>query len=451
MARTNRPVGGAQTHEGGAAQIIGPAAELNRALMCCMLWEDTFYESGVAIADRIAVLVPQIEPTVLRAMAMHARTAQKLRHAPLWVALAMCRAGGKHRAIVADVLDDIVQRPDEITEFLSLYWGGPSRSRGKVKAPLAAQVKKGLGRAFRKFNAYQLGKYKQDDKAIKLRDAMRLVRPRPTDAEQAETWKKFLHGELETPDTWEVALSAGAGAKTAEEKRERWERLLAERKLGALALLRNLRNMVEANVPRPQIEAALAECRTDRVLPFRFLSAARAVPGLEPALEPLMLRCTAELPKLAGHTVLLVDHSGSMIGPKVSAKSELTRFDAACALAILARELCERITILAFSGDAWEIPPRRGFALGDALRTREFGNTYLGKAMVKGMGLKPDRMIAITDEQTADKIPALIGGMKAYMVNVAGYQNGVGYGNGWVHVDGWSEAILQWIAAVEAL
>jgi len=51
----------------------------------------------------------------------------------------------------------------------------------------------------------------------------------------------LVAGELATPDTWEVALSAGASV----DKREAWERLLAENKLGAQALLRNLRNMAE--------------------------------------------------------------------------------------------------------------------------------------------------------------------------------------------------------------
>ena len=53
-------------------------------------------------------------------------------------------------------------------------------------------------------------------------------------------WKRLIAGELAVPDTWEVALSSGAN------KREAWERLLREQKLGALALLRNLRNMREA-------------------------------------------------------------------------------------------------------------------------------------------------------------------------------------------------------------
>lgn len=450
MASRNKSAGkGVKTHEGAPAQAVGPEEQLRRALLTCMLWEDSFYESGVSIADRIAQLVPQIEPAKLHKVALEAREKQKLRHAPLWVAAGMCRTGGAHRLAVANVLADIVQRPDELTEFLSLYWGGEtSRSRGKSKAPVAAQVKKGLGRAFQKFNAYQLAKYKQADKGIKLRDVMRLVRPKPKDAEQAALWKTFLEGKLEAPDTWEVALSAGEGAKTKEDKRARWQRLLAENKLGALALLRNLRNMNEAGVPENEITDALAKCKVDRVLPFRFITAARHAPQLEPSLEALMFKCVERLPKLPGKTALVVDHSGSMIGTKVSAKSELDRFDAAAALAMLAREVCEKVAVISFAAAPVLVAPRRGFALRDALANTPSGGTYLGRAVIAAAQAQPDRIIVITDEQSMDPVPAMLEG-KNYMINVAAYQNGVGYGNGWTHVNGWSEAILDWISAVE--
>ncbi len=81
---------------------------------------------------------------------------------------------------------------------------------------------------------------------VRLRDVLFLSHAKPNDAEQAELWKRLIDGQLATPDTWEVALSAAGG--DAAGKRETWERLLAERKLGALALLRNLRNMYEARV-----------------------------------------------------------------------------------------------------------------------------------------------------------------------------------------------------------
>ena len=84
-------------------------------------------------------------------------------------------------------------------------------------------------------------------------------------------WKRLIWGRLTTPDTWEVALSASGandGAGKAD-KREAWDRLLREQKLGALALLRNLRNMREAGVSEKLVITALREMKTDRVLPFR--------------------------------------------------------------------------------------------------------------------------------------------------------------------------------------
>src|SRR5260370_20192169 len=53
--------------------------------------------------------------------------------------------------------------------------------------------------------------------------------------DQEKVWKQLVDGELAPPDTWEVALSGGGG------KCETFERLIAEKKLGGLALLRNLR------------------------------------------------------------------------------------------------------------------------------------------------------------------------------------------------------------------
>ena len=72
-----------RTHEGGKGRAFTPEQELRRALMSCMLWEDQFYEDGVAIAERIGALVPKVKAETVAAMAMEAREAMKLRHAPL--------------------------------------------------------------------------------------------------------------------------------------------------------------------------------------------------------------------------------------------------------------------------------------------------------------------------------------------------------------------------------
>jgi hypothetical protein len=53
------------THEGGPASIIKPLEELKRSVMSCLLWEDTFYEDGVSIADRVKELIGKVSEEYL--------------------------------------------------------------------------------------------------------------------------------------------------------------------------------------------------------------------------------------------------------------------------------------------------------------------------------------------------------------------------------------------------
>ncbi len=274
MVRLNKIVR-AFTREGARAMRFTPEMELKRALMNCLLWEDQFYEDGVSIAERIEALVPKVAPAKVAQLAIEAREVMKLRHAPLLVIREMARSE-KHRAIVADTLTRVIQRPDEMTELLAIYWAdalGPMQQR--KRQPVSAQVKKGLARALTKFDAYQLAKWDRDG-AVRIRDVLFLVHAKPKDADQAKVWKQLVDGELASPDTWEVSLSAGKN------KRETFERLIAERKLGGLALLRNLRLMQAAEVPRETIAGAIEAMRTDRILPYRFITAARYAPDFEP-------------------------------------------------------------------------------------------------------------------------------------------------------------------------
>jgi len=427
-----------QTHEGGRARNISTEAQLRRSVLACLLWEQQFYEDGVEIAGRIAELVPKVAAEKVAALAADARESMKLRHAPLLLVREMARHAS-HRKLVAETLERVIQRADELCEFVAIYW-----KDGRV--PLSAQVKKGLAAAFPKFDEYQLAKYDRGG-PIKLRDVLFLSHAKPRDDAQAGVWKKLVWGKLATPDTWEVALSSGA------DKREAWERLLTENKLGALALLRNLRNMRDASVDEDQVLKALRSMKTDRVLPFRFLAAARYAPQWEPALEESMLKSVSAQAKLPGLTALLVDVSGSMTAP-LSRRSEMLRTDAAYGLAVLLREIGERVNVYSFSDNLVEVPARRGFALRDAINQSQAHNgTYLGKAVedlnrraAKGKDERYDRLIVITDEQAHDTVPNPSG--NGYVVNVASYKNGIGYGK-WTHIDGWSESVVDYVRALE--
>jgi Mg-chelatase subunit ChlD len=217
-------------------------------------------------------------------------------------------------------------------------------------------------------------------------------------------------------------------------------------------LLRNLRNMRDAGVNEDLVLAALGSMSTARVLPFRFLAAARYTPQWEEALEQAMLKCVANAEKLAGKTIVLVDVSGSMTAP-LSQRSEMQRTDAAYGLAVLLREIAEKVAVFSFSDKLVDVPARRGFALRDAIdRSQPHSSTELGQAVTElnEAAIKQkqsyDRLIVITDEQSHDRVPLPTG--KGYVINVASYKNGVGYGK-WTHIDGWSESVVEYIRELE--
>jgi len=192
-----------RTHEGAPARVITPEQALRRSVLSCMLWEGEFYEDGVQIAGRIQELVPQVKAEHVAALAVEARERMKLRHAPLLLVREMARHS-THRVLVAETLERVIQRADELSEFVAIYWAGG-------RQPLSAQVKKGLAAAFGKFDEYALAKYDRAG-AVRLRDVLFLSHARPVDEAQAALWKRLAENELATPDTWEATASARCGS-----------------------------------------------------------------------------------------------------------------------------------------------------------------------------------------------------------------------------------------------
>src|ERR1700757_4154072 len=108
-----------RTHEGTPARHISPEHQLRRSVLACLLWESQFYEDGVEIAGRIAELVPEVPPETVAALPVLAREQMKLRHAPLLVVREMARHK-THRHLVADTLMRVIQRADELAEFVAI-------------------------------------------------------------------------------------------------------------------------------------------------------------------------------------------------------------------------------------------------------------------------------------------------------------------------------------------
>lgn len=426
------------THEGGPAQTPPTAIKaLRRSILATFLGEDQFYESGVDITTRIKENAKKVATADLIALADEARNEHGLRHAPLVLLLELISRGGSE---VSGAIGNTISRADEIGELLALYW-----AEGRKMLP--NQLKKGISKAFNKFDEYQFGKYNRDG-AVTLRDALFMSHAKPDTPEKAELFKKIADNTLATPDTWEVELSAG------KDKKEVFTRLLKEEKLGYLALLRNLRNMEQAGVDRTLVKnAILARKGAKLVLPFRYVAAANAAPSYAQYLDEALKAAVAQGTKLEGNTIVLVDTSGSMYGPKISARSDIDRVTAAATLASVING--DDVRIVAFGSTVKEVPNYGGLATIKAITDTNLGGTRLGEAVsyvnsFNHNGGKYDRLIVITDEQSADRVPKP-NFDKSYLINVSSYRNGVSYDNNWTHIDGFSEAVIRYIHAYEEL
>ena len=268
-------------HEGATAWRMTPELELYATVVTTMGTNDKFYEQGKDRVRRIADLVRKVQPEFVAQLAVYTREKMHLRSVPmlLLVELASCHHGD---SLVSRAVSKTVQRADEITELLMCYqW----RTGKEDLTGLSNQLRKGLAEAFNHFDEYQFAKYNRKDREVTLRDALILVHPKPKDKQQEAIFRKILNDELETPYSWETEFSKlGQQPFTSEEekddaKRATWQALIASGRLGYMATLRNLLNMLKASIDDESIQQVCSflanpeAVKNSKQLPFRFLSA----------------------------------------------------------------------------------------------------------------------------------------------------------------------------------
>jgi len=178
--------------------------------------------------------------------------------------------------------------------------------------PIPNALKKAWRDALQRFDDYALAKYRLESKQEKTVDVVNLVHPRGAAVD------KLAKGTLTTTDrTWESIVSARGSTPAA------WSAALPV--MGHMALLRNLRNLVQAGIPVERFAAQLvAGARTGKQLPFRYYSAYQALGAdaparLRDAVEESLMISLENLPWLGGRTMALCDNSGSAQGTTTSA------------------------------------------------------------------------------------------------------------------------------------
>jgi len=224
--------------------------------------------------------------------------------------------------------DKVVSRVDDMTEIMSYYLANKT-DKNHPKFPNS--LKKGFAKAFDKFDAYQLAKYKGENKEVKLVDIVNLVHPVPTERNKSAL-NALVNDSLKNTQTWESMLSqAGQQASDEEDlaklKSDAWVELISTKKIGYFALLRNLRNIINQ---APQAIPAACEFLTDeymisrsKVLPFRFVTAYEEISKLGAssdvrkvltAINQALDISGMNVPKFDGETLVVLDVSGSMSG-----------------------------------------------------------------------------------------------------------------------------------------
>lgn len=306
---------------GGEAYTQSPELELVSFVLTSFV-KDQYYQKESEVPKRVTDLLAKVKPEFAAKAAIFTRNEFNMRSISHVVAAELAQlAAGKPWA--KSFYEKVVVRPDDITEILSYYFS-KSKDQKETNA-----MRKGLGAAFNKFDGYQLSKYRAEGKAISLVDAVNILHPRSTDKNR-EALKLLLEGRLSNQNTWETKLTqAGQKATDADElkdlKGKAWSDLLGEGKLGYMALLKNLRNILD-QADQKTIDLALQtladpeRVKKSRVLPFRFYTAYNELLSLSgknsrttlSALGKALEASFANVPKFDGETLVVVDHSGSM-------------------------------------------------------------------------------------------------------------------------------------------
>ena len=350
---------------------------------------DELVETVKAVIDKDAQFVSNL--------AVYARRVFNMRSVS-HVLTAYLANSAKGKPFVKQTIRGITVRADDVTELMAFY----INTFGK---PIPNSLRKGVAEVFGSFNEYELAKYKGAGKEMKMKDILNICHPAPKSEAQSAMWKRCLENRLEVPYTWEVELSKRGNTK------EVWEELIASGKVGYMALLRNLRNIIQAEPDNLNIVLdTLADperVRKSKQLPFRFFSAYKAVADIGTsskvfdALESAIRVSAENVPEWNGRTAICIDVSGSMCS-RLSAKSDITCGNVAAVLGLLASKFCEDVIVYTFDNRLRQISVSRYDSILKGANSRDFesgGCTYMHLPMLELLDKTKyvDRIVYLSD------------------------------------------------------
>lgn len=441
------------TYEGHVGYEREPKSELFLLAVSNLVREDTFYEGASGRDQRFKALVHAVtseDPEWVASFIPYLRDTMQMRSASVVMAAEYVAAGGPNgRRVVASALS----RPDEPAELLA-YW---AQEYGRN---FPAPIKRGVADAVTRLYTERAAlKYDGLSRAWRMGDVIDVTHPKPTGEWQSNLFRWLLdtrhnRAEIALPDgcamiaaraaleeitvasrrealdpetlsaaglTWEALSGWLQGPMDA----QAWEAVIPS--MGYMALLRNLRNFEQAGVSGAVLTTVAArladpeQVARSRQFPLRFLSAYRNITSERFAwpIEQALEHSVGNIPRLNGRTLILVDVSGSM-NDRLSARSELRRWDAAALFGVALAKRCESARVIAYNTQAYEIglthPVMRTV---EDIKRIVGGGTLTMQTLAAAYG-REDRVVILTDEQ-AHRGPDVHVSAPVYTFNLGGY------------------------------
>lgn len=474
-----------------AAYSMSKKEQLMTAVVTTMFGEEKYYGSTDDEIVRLATELCKKQPEFVSNLAAYAREVFNMRSVSHVISAVIAREAS---AFTRQTIRGVVKRPDDITEIMACY-------KNMYGKPFPNALKRAMAETIQNFDEYQLAKYNGGCKNMKFRDVLRITHPRPKSKEVEELFGKILSNTLETPYTWETELSARGNTK------EVWDELIASGRVGYMALLRNLRNIIKSGADITPVLAVLSDpeqVKKSKQFPFRFFSAYCTIEkeglmsaDIHRALESAITASIDNMDKIQGRTLIAVDVSGSMKS-RISVKSNICCSDIASLLGAMANKLCEDATVCYFEASKGlyrEYYRRRGMKFPESMyrdrtecgyRIANYGkydsvleialqNSFAGGGtdlslpmeyaleVDKGKRFKPfDRVIYFSDNECNHGLETTIQGLAdqyrrkynkdfwVHGVDLQGYGTQQFCGARFNLIAGWSDRVLSFINLAEA-
>ena len=315
--KVKKNIGMTTSHEGGVVFEKSPVDEWINFLFSSFM-EDTFYETAENQQKRFLELTDQIANAYgyefVAKCAVFARNELGMRSVSQLIAGWLNDKSFENKRAFYRAF---CHRPDDVAEmFAAVDFLGAKRSHAMVR---------GCGDYLSNIDAYTLGKYKLNSREYNMFDLINITHA------TSGAINDYKVGMLDTPDTWETKIST---AKSVEERNAEWIRLVEENRLGYMALIRNLNNILACGVSNAWVSQYLIPQLTNRtairkslVFPYRIYTAYKNLNinnfKINDALSEAFTIAIGNVPMFTGNTAILLDVSGSMQDP-ISANSKVS-------------------------------------------------------------------------------------------------------------------------------